>query len=48
MLLQADDAHSGVPTVTVPSIGDHTSDSANQNKNNPLVCTLLQHLIRNT
>ena len=45
-LLQADDAHknddqahSDVPTVAVPSNDDHTSDNANQNPNDPAVCT---------
>ena len=43
-LLQADDdasnndqVHSDVPTVTVPSSDDHTSDSANQDPNDPAV-----------
>ena len=44
MLLQVDEAHSDVPTVTVPSIGDH-ANIGNQNKNNPLVSKLLKPLI---
>ena len=44
MLLQVDEAHSDVPTVTVPSNDDH-ANSANPNKNNPLVSKLLKPLI---
>ena len=33
---------SDVPTVTVPSSDDHTSDSANQNPNDPAVASYIQ------